>query len=115
LSFVSNELVAKSFLQPVVSVNGKILESKTEKAIEINIFILNDKGKIIGESKNNKLDGSFFITGLKPGTAYELVFKSKKQTLKTMSIATPLTDKYLELNQDFYLKVQSSELQTLNK
>lgn len=110
-----NGLDARTFLQPVVSVKGKIIEDKSDKCLEINIFILNEKGKIIGTAKSNKLDGSFFLTGLKPGTSYELVFKSNKTTIRSMTIATPLTDEYLELNQDFFLNMPGKDLQTLNK
>jgi hypothetical protein len=115
LSFFASELVAKSFLQPVVSISGKVIEDTNEVGLGLNIYILNDSGKTIGISKSNEVDGNFFVTGLKPGTTYTFVFKSDKQTIKKMLVATPLTDKYLELEQDFFLKIQNNKLQTLNK
>lgn len=115
LSFSANELVAKSFLKPVVSVCGKILDDTQDLGLGLSIYIRNDNGKIIGIAKSNKLDGSYFITGLKPGTSYELVFKVDKRTIKTMQIATPLTNEYLEIEQNFFVKLKYSDLQTLNK
>ena len=115
LSFFANQLVAKSFLQPVVSISGKIIEDTKDIGLALNIYIINDAGKTIGTAKSNKIDGNFFVTGLKPGTTYTFVFKSDKQTVKKMLVATPLVDKYLEIEQDFFLKIQNNELQTLNK
>ncbi|MFC2131696.1 hypothetical protein ACFLSQ_09700 [Bacteroidota bacterium] len=107
----SNSLIGKpDLIKPVVSITGTISDKITGKAVAIKIYIYKEEGKKIGIVKSNILDGSFFITGLKPAEKYILSLEAKGYINRKIEIATPAVSEYEEIERDFYVYPDDDEV-----
>ena len=103
-----------SWLKPVVSITGNVIDKDNEQAVGLKIYILNKDNKKIAEYNSSDIDGSYFITGLKANTDYTLSYENNGYVNKTFKIHTPNIDFYKEIVMDIYVKskVKKEELQS---
>lgn len=104
-----------SLLEPVVSIEGKIVVDEFINLKNPVIYIFNENNKKIGKFAVNEIDKSFYITGLKPDTKYYLALQSENSVSEKIEIATPITDEFIEIQQNLKFQEFSSELETAKK
>lgn len=90
-------------VQAVVSIGGRVYDITNYQPLGVNIELFDQNGQRINKIKSNAVDGSYFITGLKPGMTYEIRFSDFDYMKYTYSIQIPMTDKYLEYSKDFLI------------
>ncbi|MFC2131022.1 OmpA family protein [Bacteroidota bacterium] len=94
---------ANAQLRTVVSVTGSVFNSNTKDPIRIKYKLLDETGKTFRRGKTNAAqNGYYFVTGLKPGKNYTIVFEGDENYFKAeFPIEIPNTDKYEEFSKDF--------------
>lgn len=95
---------ADAYLQTVVSIKGEVLERDEQKPVSANIIVFNSEGGRVYKTKSIKRrNGSFFITGLKPGSNYSVIINCEGYKEAEFIVSVPSTDKYLEIDKTFYI------------
>ncbi len=92
-------------LKTVVSVTGSVFNANTKDPIRINYQLQDNTGKTIRRGKTNAAqNGYYFITGLKPGENYKLVFEGDENYfVSEFPVEIPNTDKYQEFSKDYLI------------
>lgn len=92
-------------LKTVVSVTGSVFNANTKDPIRINYQLQDNTGKIIRRGKTNaSQNGYYFITGLKPGESYKLVFEGDENYFTAeFPINIPNTEQYQEYSKDYQI------------
>ena len=96
-----------SFIKPVISLTGKIIDKNSNTPFEVEMFILNSDGEKIGRASSNSVDGYFFLTGLEPGKSYTIKIENEKYEDLEYFVVLPVVDKYEEYEKDFALAPKS--------
>lgn len=104
-----------SLLHPVISIEGKIIIDNHDKLTMPTIFILDHNNKKIAKFNVNQIDKTFYITGLKPNTQYYIMFTDDNLISEKILIATPITDKFIEIQQNLKIKTSQNKLETAKK
>jgi len=100
-------------VQAVVSIGGRVYNITNNQPLSVNIEIFDQNGQRINKIKSNATDGSYFITGLKPGTTYEIRFSDFDYMKYSYSIQIPATDKYVEYSKDFLIIPKKTQTKIL--
>ncbi|ROL56889.1 hypothetical protein D9V86_12560 [Bacteroidetes/Chlorobi group bacterium ChocPot_Mid] len=92
-------------LKTVVSVTGSVFNANTKDPIRINYQLQDNTGKVIRRGKTNaSQNGYYFITGLKPGENYKLVFEGDENYFTAeFPINIPNTEQYQEYSKDYQI------------
>jgi len=92
-------------LKTVVSVTGSVFNANTKDPIRIGYQLQDAAGKVIRKGKTNaSQNGYYFITGLKPGESYKLIFEGDENYFTSQfPIDVPNTDKYQEFSKDYLI------------
>ncbi|MFH1050326.1 MAG: OmpA family protein [bacterium] len=92
-------------LKTVVSITGSVFNANTKDPIRINYQLQDNTGKTIRRGKTNAAqNGYYFITGLKPGEQYKLIFEGDENYfVSEFPVEIPNTDKYLEFSKDYLI------------
>lgn len=98
-------VLAESQMRTIVSVTGSVFNANTKDPIRISYKLLDETGKTFRRGKTNAAqNGYYFITGLKPGNTYTIVFEGDDNYFKAeYPIEIPNTDKYEEFSKDFLI------------
>ncbi len=103
-----------SQMRTIVSVTGSVFNQITKDPIRVKYKVVNEKGKTITRGKTNaSQNGYYFITGLKPGNKYKMIFDKNDGYFKAnYTIDIPNTNKYAEFSRDFLVppKYQGLEI-----
>ena len=103
-----SSVFAFSQIQTVITLQGNVYNEITKQPISVEVQLLDETGKKINSSRSNSKDGSYLLTGLKPGQAYKIAFADRVDRdeiyiKRTIDITMPNTDKYLEMSRDFMI------------
>jgi hypothetical protein len=102
-----------SFIKPVVSVTGKIVDQDSKTPLHVDLYILDSNGDKIGRANSNALDGYFFLTGLEPGKTYSIMIVNEEYEELVFDFVVPVVEKYEEYEKDFAMVPKSNtDLQT---
>lgn len=111
---ISTVDVSYSQMRTIVSVTGSVFNQITRDPIRVKYKVVNEKGKTITRGKTNaSQNGYYFITGLKPGKKYKMLFEKNDGYFKSeYTIDIPNTNKYAEFSRDFLVppKYQGLEI-----
>ncbi len=104
--------MSQSQLRTVVSVTGSVFNKVTKQPVEVKYKVLDQSGNIITRGRSNKeQNGYYFLTGLKPGNTYRIVFTDNKNYFEQeFDLEIPSTDKYAEFSKDFLVIPQKRGL-----
>lgn len=96
---------ADAQLKTVVSWTGSVFNANTKDPIRISYQLQDNTGKIIRRGKTNaSQNGYYFITGLKPGETYKLVFEGDDNYFTAeFPINIPNTEQYQEYSKDYQI------------
>ena len=116
LIIISNNMLGKPpILKPVISVSGKVLYKANSSPFGTKIFIFNEFQEKIGVCKSNSLDGSYFLTGLKPDAVYYLSIESSKRSIKKIKLLTPKAEEYAEITRDIIIDNEKNNIELFSK
>lgn len=102
-TFWGSDLQAQGFINTVVSLTGSVFNQVT-KLPETTALLVMQNGKRITAARSRGSDnGSYYITGLKPGETYDIQIQKKGFMKQVFSIQVPNTDKYAEISKDFLI------------
>ncbi|MFH1051180.1 MAG: hypothetical protein V1779_09675 [bacterium] len=101
-------------LKTVVSISGKVIDKTDDSPIGTKIFIYNDKYEIVGVFKSSDIDGTFFLTGLKPGKVYFLSLETTKDNFNKIRILTPKVIEYTEIVRDLLIDNDNKIVEVLS-
>lgn len=87
----------------IVSLSGVVYDATTKKPISVNVEIYDQDMKRVNKVKSNSNDGSYFITGLKPGQSYEIRVAEFEYMRQSFPVTFPKTDRYAEFSRDITL------------
>ena len=98
-----------AFSNTVVALNGVVYNEVTKKPVKISIDVFDENGKKFTTTKSLPADGSYYITGLKPGKRYTFRIHSElgvgEQYMKeTFDFTFPESKNYTEFSKDFLAK-----------
>lgn len=89
------------FTQTVVSLSGATKDAINQQNIKAKIKVLDNSGKTINRANSQ---GTYFLTGLKPGQTYNLEISASGYFTKIIEFSVPNTKKYEEFSRDFVLQ-----------
>lgn len=91
------------FTKTVVAFSGEILDQVTKKPVSVVVEVYNEDGTKFNKAKSNAKDGSYYVTGLVPGSNYIFRIADLKYLKLTFDVQIPNTDKYVEYTKDIQL------------
>ncbi len=102
----SSQTFAQSFTNVVVSLTGKVISSNEKVAPKVKVTILDKEGKKVASTNTTETGGGFtyFLTGLKPNSNYNIVIEGKGFFEQEAEFITPNTGQYVELSKDFVIQ-----------
>ena len=105
--------IAYAQMSTVVSVTGSVFNSVTKDPIRIGYKILDENNKTIRRGKTNPAqNGYYFVTGLRPGKRYKMVFEGTDNYFKAeFDIEIPDTKKYQEFSKDYLISPKSKGME----
>lgn len=87
-----------------VSIVGNIFNSVTKAPETVNIVLMDNAGNVVSRARSNAAEnGSYNLTGLKPGNAYQLRLKKKGYMEEAWKIDIPASGQYSEMSHDFLI------------
>ncbi len=109
----NNALSNPAMLKPVVSLSGKVIDKSDNMPVGTKINIYNEIKEKVGVCKSNDVDGSYFLTGLKPGTIYNLSVEISEITYEKIKIVTPQVNEYTEIVRDLVINNKENRIEVL--
>lgn len=88
----------------VITVAGNVLDEVTRNPTTVNVVFSDESGTRAGSSRSNSKDGSYLVTGLKPGKKYKVRIEQPEFFQAEYEIQLPNTSKYTEISRDFLVK-----------
>ncbi|MFN8359185.1 MAG: hypothetical protein U0264_04660 [Candidatus Kapaibacterium sp.] len=88
----------------VITVAGNVLDEVTRNPVTVNVVFSDESGNRAGSSRSNSKDGSYLVTGLKPGKKYKVRLEQAEYFQAEYEISLPNTGKYAEISRDFLVK-----------
>jgi len=88
----------------VITVAGNVLDEVTRNPVTVNVVFSDESGNRAGSSRSNSKDGSYLVTGLKPGKKYKVRLEQSEYFQAEYEISLPNTGKYAEISRDFLVK-----------
>jgi len=113
---VSNSLLGNpAMLKPVISMYGKVIDKSDSLPIGSKIIVYNDLNEKVGVFKSNEKDGTYFLTGLKPGSTYYLSIVMNEINFERITVDTPKAIEYKEIESNIIIdyKINKIELLTI--
>ena len=111
----NNAISNPAMLKPVISLSGKVIDKSNDLPIGTTIYIYNDINEKVGVCKSNDVDGSYFLTGLKPGTIYNLSVEISERTFEKIKVITPRVNEYTEIVRDLVIDNDANRIEVLTK
>lgn len=104
--FATISAYSQGFTNVVVSLTGKVISSNTKVAPKIKVTILDKEGQKVASTTTAEAEGgyTYFLTGLKPNTKYNVVLEGKGFFNQEVEFNTPNTGQYVELSKDFVIQ-----------
>ena len=96
--------IAFAQIGTVITVAGNVLDEVTRNPVMVNVVFSDETGTRAGSSRSNSKDGSYLVTGLKPGKKYKVRLEQSEYFQAEYEIALPNTGKYAEISRDFLVK-----------
>jgi len=113
---ISNNLMSNpALLKPVVTLSGKVFDKSDNSPIGTKIYIYNESNEKIGVCKSSDIDGSYFLTGLKPSTVYFLTIETSRKSIKKVKLLTPKVSEYTEIVRDLIIDSEKNKVEMLSK
>jgi len=88
----------------VITVAGNVLDEVTRNPVTVNVVFSDESGTRAGSSRSNSKDGSYLVTGLKPGKKYKVRLEQSDFFQAEYEIQLPNSSKYAEVSRDFLVK-----------
>ena len=106
LLFTTTQSFSQSFTNVVVSLTGKVISSNEKVAPKVKVTIFDKSGHKIAGTNTAESSGGFtyFLTGLKPNSNYNIVIEGKGFFSQEIDFNTPNTGQYVELSKDFVIQ-----------
>jgi outer membrane protein OmpA-like peptidoglycan-associated protein len=102
VGFMTNSLHAQ--VGTVITVAGSVFDEVTRNPATVNVVFSDEAGTRAGSSRSNSKDGSYLVTGLKPGKKYKVRIEQPEFFQAEYEIQLPNTSKYTEISRDFLVK-----------
>ncbi len=103
LGFANSYSQSKA-VNATVSLVGNVFNSVTKAPETVSIFVLDKDGNKIAFARSNASEnGSYYLTGLKPGNTYQLRLKKKGYMEETWKLDIAASGQYSELSHDFLI------------
>ncbi len=104
IAFTAARLEAQ-LTKTVVSITGSVFDEVTKRPVGLVYKVVDKNGKIVTRGRSNAAqNGYYFVTGLKPGNSYKIIFNGGDNYFdKVYAIEIPNTDKYAEFSKDFLI------------
>lgn len=102
LGFMPSKLHAQ--IGTVITVAGNVLDEVTRNPTTVNVVFNDEAGNRVVSSRSNSKDGSYLVTGLKPGKKYKVRIEQPEFFQAEYEIQLPNTSKYTEISRDFLVK-----------
>lgn len=113
---VSNNVLGNpGMLKPVVSLTGKIMEKSENKPLVAKIYIYNTENEKIGVCKSDAVEGTYFLTGLKPNSVYYLSIVTSDKKYEKIKITTPKVYEYTEIIRDLIVDNNMDLVEVITK
>lgn len=100
----TNLVYSQGFSNVIVSVEGTVQNQVTKYPETCRLLVTDSDGKRVTATRSMGHDGSYFLTGLKPGKSYIITLKKKNFMTEQIEIKVPKTNRYYELSHDFLIK-----------
>lgn len=88
----------------VITVAGSVLDEVTRNPVTVNVVFSDESGTRAASSRSNSKDGSYLVTGLKPGKKYKVRLEQSEFFQAEYEIQLPNSSKYAEVSRDFLVK-----------
>jgi outer membrane protein OmpA-like peptidoglycan-associated protein len=104
-----------NLVNTVVALTGTVYNDVTKKPVKVKIDILDENNKKVNSTNSNSADGSYYITGLKPGKKYIIKIgnelgASEEFMKEKFDYPVPETKMYTEFTKDFLVKPLGKEV-----
>lgn len=101
-AFMAFSNLSAQMVDATVSLTGNVFNSITREPETVGIILYDKEGNKVGATRSNSAEnGSYIISGLKPGKSYDLKLKRKSYMETKYSFTVPQTSEYKELSHDF--------------
>lgn len=93
-----------SFLNVTVALEGTVYNQVTKLPETCNIMVTDKDDNRVTATRSMGHDGSYYLSGLKPGVSYKVTLKKKNFLEESIQVDVPKTARYYELSHDFLIK-----------
>lgn len=99
-----NAFSQAKLVNATVSLVGNVFNSVSKSPETVSLILMDNAGTVITRARSNASEnGSYYMTGLKPGNTYQLRLKKKGYMEEAWKLDIPASGQYSELSHDFLI------------